>query len=82
MTETPEPGLKKRSIAIAGHRTSVALEEEFWHALESIADERRLTLAQLVGVIDEARARDHPGRALASACRVFALLNGRPNPSD
>jgi predicted DNA-binding ribbon-helix-helix protein len=77
MPEFADPTLKKRSLAIAGHRTSLALEAEFWQALESIAQQRAMTLAQLIAVIDAQRAAETPGRALASACRVFALLNGQ-----
>lgn len=69
--------MKKRSIALAGHRTSVALEPEFWAALERIAASRGLTLPRLIGEIDAARvARASAGGApqgLASALRVFVL---------
>ena len=64
--------LVKHSVVLAGHATSVALEPEFWAALESLAAERRLSLAALVGQIDSGRG----DRPLASACRVAALLGG------
>ena len=64
------PGLVKRSLSLSGHRTSVALEPEFWLALERLADAQGLGLAALVTAID--RARD-PDRPLASALRVQAL---------
>ncbi len=67
---TPAVILEKRSITLAGHRTSVALEMEFWAALETLAAHRGQTLTGLVAEIDAAR---EPGRALASALRVFAL---------
>lgn len=60
--------LTKRSITIAGHRTSVALEEEFWAALDSCARDRGLSLPALIAEIDEARSAP-----LASALRVAAL---------
>ncbi len=63
-------GLVKRSLALSKHRTSVALEAEFWAALVAIAAARGETLAALVGRIDATRA---PTRPLASALRVFAL---------
>jgi predicted DNA-binding ribbon-helix-helix protein len=63
-------GLIKRSFSLAGHRTSVALEHEFWVALIHIAAERRQTLTALVAAVDA--ERDH-GRPLASALRVLAL---------
>ena len=65
--------LEKRSVTLAGHRTSVALEPEFWAALEVLARNRGQTLAALVAEVDAARA---PGRPLASALRVFALTSG------
>lgn len=61
----------KRSFALAGHRTSVALEEPFWTALLRIAQARGQTLSALVAAADAARATDQP---LASALRVLALL--------
>jgi predicted DNA-binding ribbon-helix-helix protein len=65
----PDRPLRKRSLTIAGHRTSVALEPEFWAALESMAAARGLPLAALIADIDDRRA-DAP---LASALRVAAL---------
>lgn len=66
-------GLLKRSIAIAGHKTSMALEPEFWAALEQIAATRGLGLAELIAAIDAERADTADARPLASAVRVFAL---------
>jgi len=63
-------GLIKRSFSLAGHRTSVALEEEFWAALAQIAADRGQTLTGLVATTDAAR---DPGRPLASALRIRAL---------
>ncbi len=60
--------LVKRSFTIQGHRTSVALEPEFWAALDAAAAARGSTPTALVTQIDE--ARDRP---LASALRVFLL---------
>jgi predicted DNA-binding ribbon-helix-helix protein len=73
------PGLLKRSLLLAGHRTSLALEAEFWRALETMAAQREISLAALIAEIDVARAADSADRLLASACRVRALewaLNG------
>ena len=61
--------LTKRSINLAGHATSLALEREFWAVLETMAKGDQLALAQLLVRIDQARG-DQP---LASACRVAAL---------
>lgn len=66
--------MEKRSMTIAGHRTSVALEPEFWKALETHAAERALPLAALVAEIDGARS---PDRNLASAIRVALLTHLR-----
>ncbi len=61
---------RKRSIAIRGHRTSVSLEDGFWHALQRIADERSLPLARLVAEIDASRP---PRQNLSSALRLHVL---------
>jgi predicted DNA-binding ribbon-helix-helix protein len=62
-------GLKKRSFSVAGHRTSVALEPEFWAVLDADAAKSRQSLAGLVASIDAARGE----RPLASALRLHAL---------
>ena len=62
--------LLKRSFALARHRTSVALEPEFWTALEEIAAARGQTLAALVTEADAVRAAGAP---LASSLRLLAL---------
>ncbi len=62
--------LEKRSLTLAGHRTSVALEPAFWDALEVLAARSGQTLAGLVAEVD---ARRGPERPLASALRVHAL---------
>jgi predicted DNA-binding ribbon-helix-helix protein len=59
----------KRSLTIAGHRTSLSLEAEFWDALKGIAAKERKTLASLVGEIDNTRGE----RNLSSAIRVWIL---------
>lgn len=65
-------GLKKRSFSIAGHRTSVALEPEFWAVLEALAARAGTSFAQLVAQVDATRGE----RPLASALRVHALQQG------
>ena len=62
-------GLKKRSVVLAGHATSIALEPEFWAVLEALAAARGLSTPALLVQIDETRG----DRPLASACRVAAL---------
>jgi predicted DNA-binding ribbon-helix-helix protein len=61
--------LKKRSFSLSGHRTSVALEAEFWAVIDACAQRDGIALAALVGKIDAGRGE----RPLASALRLFAL---------
>ena len=61
--------LRKRSVLLSGHATSIALEPEFWAVLDEMAKARGSSLAGLIVAIDADRA----GRPLASACRVAAL---------
>ena len=79
MRDSPAGELKKRSFSIAGHRTSVALEPEFWTALHAEAREERLPLTAIVARVDQARGK----RNLASALRVHVLLRalGKAAPS-
>ena len=66
--------MRKRSITIHGHQTSVSLEDEFWDALAKIADTRKLSLNALVTEIDRARISPRGGGAnLSSTLRVFVL---------
>ncbi|MGK7862652.1 ribbon-helix-helix domain-containing protein [Falsiroseomonas sp. E2-1-a4] len=65
--------LRKRSFRLAGHRTSVALEAEFWVVLEELAAQRGQSLAALVAGVDAARPM--PDLPLASALRVHALAH-------
>jgi len=61
--------VEKRSVVIAGHRTSVCLEDPFWMAVKEIAAGREMTVSDLVAVIDSQR---HHGN-LSSAIRLFVL---------
>ncbi|MEJ1161587.1 ribbon-helix-helix domain-containing protein [Prosthecomicrobium sp. N25] len=66
----------KRSLTIAGHRTSLALEAEFWQGLEEIAAARGLTLPRLVAEIDRDRAAEaREAQNLASAIRLAVLAH-------
>jgi predicted DNA-binding ribbon-helix-helix protein len=60
----------KRSFSLAGHRTSVALEREFWTVLSKIARLRGQNLSALIAAVDVCRSPDRP---LASALRILAL---------
>lgn len=61
--------LKKRSVSLSGHATSVALEAEFWVVLDQVGAAMNLSHAGLMKRIDEIRGRT----PLASACRLLAL---------
>jgi predicted DNA-binding ribbon-helix-helix protein len=61
--------LEKRSVSIAGHRTSVALEAEFWTILRREAEAANLSFAAFVAKVD----RERGARPLASALRLHAL---------
>ena len=62
--------MRKRSVTIDGHRTSVSLEDAFWAELSSIGEARGLSLNALVAEIDQARAA--PGN-LSSTLRLYVL---------
>lgn len=67
--QSPEAGeIRKRSVVIAGHRTSISVENAFWHALLAIARARGVSANQLITGID----RERPGN-LSSAIRLFVL---------
>ena len=68
-TPSARSELLKRSLTIAGHRTSIALEPEFWDGLEALAERRGLRLTALIEEVD--RARQTPN--LSSALRVAVL---------
>ena len=72
--------LRKRSVTIAGHRTSISLEPEFWAALEAAAATRGWSVARLIGEIDRAREQPREGGSLSSALRVFLLAEARQKP--
>ncbi|WP_293899870.1 ribbon-helix-helix domain-containing protein [Phenylobacterium sp.] len=67
------PILKKRSVLLSGHATSIALEPEFWAVLDAMAQARTASLAALIVSIDRGRG----ARPLASACRVAALKHAQ-----
>jgi len=63
----------KRSIVVAGHKTSVSLEEAFWNGMKEISGLRNMTLSELVGEIDNNRQQGN----LSSAIRLFVLEHYR-----
>lgn len=70
--------IRKRSITLDGHRTSIALEAEFWDGLAVVAATRGLSVPKLVAGID----RDRGEAALASAIRVAVLAHFRAAPGN
>jgi predicted DNA-binding ribbon-helix-helix protein len=62
--------MRKRSVVIGGHATSISLEDEFWRELVSIAEARNLSLNALIAEIDQARG-ERPN--LSSALRLHVL---------
>lgn len=69
-----ENALKKHSIVIAGHQTSITLENIFWQQLKKIAKRRAMSLSLLIAEIDAYREAN-----LSSAIRVFVLKNNLKN---
>src|SRR5262250_2017305 len=67
-----EGTIRKRSVVVAGHRTSVSLEAEFWSELKAIAAERKQSINELVETVDRGRAGN-----LSSALRLFVLAELR-----
>jgi predicted DNA-binding ribbon-helix-helix protein len=66
--EAAGPGVRKRSVTLAGHRTSLSLEPEFWQALKAAARADGLSLNALIARIDRERRGN-----LSSAVRVYLL---------
>ena len=66
--------LERRSLSLAGHRTSVALEPPFWTALQTMAAREQIRLVALIARIDAER---DPAQPLASCLRVAALDHSR-----
>ncbi len=67
--------IKKRSLSIRGHATSITLEDEFWYWLKKIALEKDMTVPKLIAQIDEDRFKDNTSdvNGLSSTLRVYIL---------
>ena len=72
-------GIRKHSLTISGHRTSVSLEDEFWTAFREIAAAEALSTNELAARIDAKRSIS---TGLASAIRVFVLVWFRQQGGD
>ena len=64
--------MKKRSVTLKGHPTSITLEDEFWRELKHLAARREISIAALVNEIDEDRLKTLSG-GLSSAIRIYIL---------
>ncbi|MBR4475250.1 MAG: ribbon-helix-helix domain-containing protein [Alphaproteobacteria bacterium] len=64
--------MKKISVSLSGHQTSISLEDEFITALHQIAKHDKVSIASIINKIDSARK---PGTNLSSAIRVWILKN-------
>jgi predicted DNA-binding ribbon-helix-helix protein len=64
-----DTAIVKRSVVIAGHKTSISLEDEFWTGFKELARERKMTLSSLLGGIDTGRRQTN----LSSSVRLFVL---------
>ena len=70
--------MAKRSVRVAGHPTSISLEDEFWDALGEIARARALSVTKLIDEIDAGRGQ----AGLSSAIRLFVLAHYRAASSS
>ena len=71
--------MKKRSVTLKGHSTSITLEDEFWEQLKHIASAKNLSVAELINIIDEERLKKNTS-GLSSALRVYVLNWVLENP--
>ena len=67
--ETMKSAIVKRSVSLAGHKTSISLEDAFWNYLREIAEREKLSVQALIGRIDAERGEQN----LSSAIRLFVL---------
>ena len=67
-TQRDETTLRKRSVLISGHQTSISIEDAFWIELKSICKQQTKSLNQIATEVDERRSGN-----LSSALRVFIL---------
>jgi predicted DNA-binding ribbon-helix-helix protein len=69
--------VKKHSLTLRGHRTSLSLEEEFWNELQAIAQRRKKSLQSLIEEVDRSRTGN-----LSSALMIYVLNEARKNKSS
>jgi len=71
---------EKRSITLHGHRTSVALETEFWAVIDAVAETKNQSLASLIVEIDDTRILEKSRLGLAAYLRIWALKQTQRRP--
>ncbi len=77
MADTPYHPPVKRSVEIAGHKTSISLEPVFWDMLRSAAEAEDVPINALVGRIDEERIKAETPPGLAGAIRIWLVSGGQ-----
>lgn len=71
--------IQKRSLSLHGHRTSIALEPEFWAVIDAAALQKSVPFAQFIMFCDDQRIASHYSGGLASYLRVWALKESQSN---
>lgn len=71
---------EKRSITLHGHRTSVALETEFWAVIDAVAETKNQSLASLIVEIDDTRILEKSRLGLAAYLRIWGLKQAQRRP--
>ena len=82
MPENPYHPPVKRSVQIAGHKTSISLEPLFWDMLKQAAERAEMPINALVGQIDAERIKSPTPPGLAGAIRVWLVTGGSGNSGD
>lgn len=65
--------MKKRSVSLHSHQTSIALEPEFWAVIDAHTERESISLAGFIAAMDDARTEADTEQGLASFLRVWAL---------
>jgi len=73
MTNAPKTHMQKRSLSIHAHRTSIALETEFWQVIDRAAQQDGRSLAGFITALDDTRTAQNSPHGLAAYLRLFAL---------
>jgi predicted DNA-binding ribbon-helix-helix protein len=74
--------LRRHSVTLNGHRTSVAIEDAFWAEITRIARRRELSVARLIAEVDRMRTAENPPANLSSALRLYVLNDLKTRSND